>query len=95
MAAFVSLDSSTDGYKQNFDDDKDVSDVEVSTVQNDGGNEVASKVTIAQAEVLILNFRMKNYTLLVFVDKMDNLKVLMITNYDIFPTELRNFHSVL
>ncbi|XP_050252910.1 probable disease resistance protein At5g66900 isoform X2 [Quercus robur] len=44
-----------------------------------------------KVEVLVLNFQTKNYSLPEFVDKMDNLKVLIITNYGFFPTELRNF----
>ncbi|KAK4570814.1 hypothetical protein RGQ29_029606 [Quercus rubra] len=41
-----------------------------------------------KVEVLVLNFQTKNYSLPEF---MDNLKVLIITNYGFFPTELRNF----
>ena len=44
-----------------------------------------------KVEVLVLNFQTKNYSLPEFMDKMDNLKVLIITNYGFFPTELRNF----
>ncbi|XP_050253766.1 probable disease resistance protein At5g66900 [Quercus robur] len=44
-----------------------------------------------KVEVLVLNFQTNNYSLPAFVDKMDNLKVLIITNYGFFPTELRNF----
>ncbi|XP_023902129.1 probable disease resistance protein At5g66900 isoform X2 [Quercus suber] len=44
-----------------------------------------------KVEVLVLNLQTKNYSLPEFVDKMDNLKVLIITNYGFFPTELRNF----
>uniref|UniRef100_A0A7N2MIC0 NB-ARC domain-containing protein n=1 Tax=Quercus lobata TaxID=97700 RepID=A0A7N2MIC0_QUELO len=44
-----------------------------------------------KVEVLVLNFQTKNYSFPNFVDKMDNLKVLIITNYGFFPTELRNF----
>ena len=44
-----------------------------------------------KVEVLVLNFQTNNYSLPEFVDKMDNLKVLIITNYGFFPTKLRNF----
>ena len=44
-----------------------------------------------KVEVLVLNFQTNNYSIPAFVDKMDNLKVLIITNYGFFPTELRNF----
>ncbi|KAL4644920.1 hypothetical protein ACB092_02G199000 [Castanea dentata] len=44
-----------------------------------------------KVEVLVLNFKKKNYTLPEFVDKMDELKVLIVTNYGIFHAELSNF----
>ena len=44
-----------------------------------------------KVKVLVLNFQTNNYSLPEFVDKMDNLKVLIITNYGFFPTKLRNF----
>ncbi|KAM3709374.1 hypothetical protein ACJW31_02G167600 [Castanea mollissima] len=44
-----------------------------------------------KVEVLVLNFQKKNYTLPEFVDKMDELKVLIVTNYGIFHIELSNF----
>ncbi|XVF61879.1 hypothetical protein PTKIN_Ptkin08bG0169800 [Pterospermum kingtungense] len=44
-----------------------------------------------EVEVLVLNFRTKNYTLPVFMDKMDRLKVLIVMNNGIYPTELSNF----
>jgi hypothetical protein len=44
-----------------------------------------------KVEVLVLNFQTKNYSLPEFVEKMDKLKVLIITNYGFFPAELRNF----
>uniref|UniRef100_A0A5B6YTU2 RPW8 domain-containing protein n=1 Tax=Davidia involucrata TaxID=16924 RepID=A0A5B6YTU2_DAVIN len=44
-----------------------------------------------EVEVLILNFRARNYTLPEFMEKMDQLKVLIITNYDFCPAELSNF----
>ncbi|KAM3681653.1 hypothetical protein ACJW30_12G015800 [Castanea mollissima] len=49
-----------------------------------------------KVEVLVLNFQTKNnsYSLPEFVDTMDNLKVLIITNYGFFPTELRNFQQL-
>ncbi|KAM7507043.1 hypothetical protein LguiA_017496 [Lonicera macranthoides] len=42
-------------------------------------------------EVLILNFRSKNYVLPHFVETMNKLKVLIITNYGFCPEELKNF----
>ncbi|OWM66230.1 hypothetical protein CDL15_Pgr013447 [Punica granatum] len=41
-------------------------------------------------EVLILNFRMKNYTLPAFIRKLVSLKTLIITNNGFFPAELSN-----
>ncbi|KAK9902926.1 hypothetical protein M0R45_001439 [Rubus argutus] len=46
---------------------------------------------LPQAEVLILNFQSKKYALPEFVEKMDKLKVLIITNYCLLPAELNNF----
>jgi hypothetical protein len=45
----------------------------------------------SKVEVLVLNFQTKNYTLPEFVEKMDKLKVLIVTNYGFFHAELRNF----
>jgi hypothetical protein len=45
----------------------------------------------SKVEVLVLNFQAKNYTLPEFVEKMDKLKVLIVTNYGFFHAELRNF----
>ncbi|XP_059456169.1 probable disease resistance protein At5g66900 [Corylus avellana] len=44
-----------------------------------------------KVEVLVLNFQTKNYMLPEFVDKMNILKVLVVTNYGFFPAELGNF----
>lgn len=44
-----------------------------------------------EVEVLVLNFRTKTYTLPVFLEKMDKLKVLIVMNNGIYPTELSNF----
>ncbi|XP_031387462.1 probable disease resistance protein At5g66900 isoform X1 [Punica granatum] len=46
------------------------------------------------AEVLILNFQSKNYTLPGFIEKLEKLKVLVATNYGYSPTELSNFHLI-
>jgi Leucine-rich repeat (LRR) protein len=46
---------------------------------------------LPQAEVLILNFQSKKYALPEFVEKMDKLKVLIITNYGLLPAELDDF----
>ncbi|KAG6666331.1 hypothetical protein CIPAW_01G024100 [Carya illinoinensis] len=44
----------------------------------------------AKVEVLILNFQTENYCLPGFVEKMDKLKALIVTNYGFFPAELGN-----
>ncbi|KAB1201831.1 hypothetical protein CJ030_MR8G004367 [Morella rubra] len=44
-----------------------------------------------QVEVLVLNFHTKNYILPEFVEKMKELKVLIVTNYGFFPADLDNF----
>lgn len=46
---------------------------------------------LPEAEVLVLNFQTKNYALPQFVEKMVNLKVLVLTNYGIIRSELTNF----
>ncbi|XP_042974682.1 probable disease resistance protein At5g66900 isoform X2 [Carya illinoinensis] len=43
-----------------------------------------------KVEVLVLNFQTKNYGLPEFLEKMDKLKVLIVTNYGFFPAELGN-----
>jgi hypothetical protein len=45
----------------------------------------------SEVEVLVLNFQTKNYALPKFVGKMDELKVLIVTNYGFFHAELGNF----
>ncbi|XP_004288077.1 PREDICTED: probable disease resistance protein At5g66900 [Fragaria vesca subsp. vesca] len=49
-------------------------------------------IHLAAVEVLVLNFNAKNYALPEFVEKMINLKVLIITNHGFLPAELSNFH---
>ncbi|KAL6224744.1 hypothetical protein ACLB2K_003599 [Fragaria x ananassa] len=49
-------------------------------------------IHLAAVEVLVLNFNTKNYALPEFVEKMINLKVLIITNHGFLPAELSNFH---
>ncbi|KAB1201826.1 hypothetical protein CJ030_MR8G004362 [Morella rubra] len=44
-----------------------------------------------KVEVLVLNFQTKNYILPEFVEKMEKLKVLILTNYGFFPADLGNF----
>ncbi|KAG6729341.1 hypothetical protein I3842_01G023500 [Carya illinoinensis] len=44
-----------------------------------------------EVEVLVLNFQTKNYQLPKFVEKMDKLKVLIVTNYGFLPAEVSNF----
>ncbi|KAB1199706.1 hypothetical protein CJ030_MR0G015476 [Morella rubra] len=45
-----------------------------------------------EVEVLVLNFQGKKYTLPEFVENMDKLKALIVTNYGFFHAELNNFH---
>ncbi|KAG7993772.1 hypothetical protein I3843_01G022300 [Carya illinoinensis] len=49
------------------------------------------KIQTPEVKVLVLNFRTENYTLPEFVEKMEELKVLIVTNYGSFPVELGNF----
>ncbi|KAF3944226.1 hypothetical protein CMV_029281 [Castanea mollissima] len=44
-----------------------------------------------KVEVLVLNFQTQNYTLPKFMEKMDELKVLIINNYGFFHSEISNF----
>ncbi|KAH7514768.1 hypothetical protein FEM48_Zijuj11G0125500 [Ziziphus jujuba var. spinosa] len=46
---------------------------------------------LPEAEVLVLNFRTRDYALPKFVKTMDKLKVIILTNYSYFPAELSNF----
>ncbi|KAL6227304.1 hypothetical protein ACLB2K_001263 [Fragaria x ananassa] len=46
---------------------------------------------LPQAEVLILNFQSKKYALPEFLEKVDKLKVLIITNYGVLPAQINNF----
>lgn len=46
---------------------------------------------LPEAEVLVLNFQSKDYALPEFVEKLEKLKVLIITNCSSFPADLRNF----
>nr|XP_028954012.1 probable disease resistance protein At5g66900 [Malus domestica] len=48
-------------------------------------------VHLPQVEVLVLNFKTENNALPEFVQKIDKLKVLIVTNYGLSPTELSNF----
>ena len=45
----------------------------------------------SEVEVLVLNFHTKNYTLPEFVEKMDKLKVLIVSNYGFFHSKISNF----
>ncbi|XP_061991766.1 probable disease resistance protein At5g66910 [Rosa rugosa] len=49
-------------------------------------------IQLADVEVLVLNFNTKSYALPEFVEKMVNLKVLIVTNHGFIPAELSNFH---
>ncbi|KAB1201833.1 hypothetical protein CJ030_MR8G004369 [Morella rubra] len=44
-----------------------------------------------KVEVLVLNFHSKKYILPEFVEKMEKLKVLIVTNHGFFPADLGNF----
>ncbi|XP_059623791.1 probable disease resistance protein At5g66900 [Cornus florida] len=48
-------------------------------------------IQLPEIKVLILNFRTWNYSLPEFMEKMDKLKVLILTNYDFCPAKLSNF----
>lgn len=52
------------------------------------------KLQPIEVEAFVLNLRQKKYTLPMFINKMNKLKVLIITNYDIHPTELQNFEML-
>lgn len=43
-----------------------------------------------EVKVVVLNVRTKKYTLPKFLEKMDKLKVMIVTNYGFFPAELSN-----
>ncbi|PRQ55606.1 putative powdery mildew resistance protein, RPW8 [Rosa chinensis] len=49
-------------------------------------------IELAEVEVLVLNFNRENYALPEFVEKMENLKVLIVRNHGSLPAELSNFH---
>ncbi|XP_070670230.1 probable disease resistance protein At5g66900 [Malus domestica] len=49
-------------------------------------------VHVPQVEVLVLNFKTENNALPEFVEKIGNLKVLIVTNYGFLPTGLNNFY---
>lgn len=51
-------------------------------------------IKLPEAEVLILNFRSKNYALPQFMEHMNQLKVLIVTNYGFSPAKLENFSVV-
>lgn len=51
-------------------------------------------IQLPEAEALILNFQSKNYKLPEFMEKMDKLKVLVVTSYGFFPSEVSNFSHV-
>ncbi|KAJ1436511.1 Powdery mildew resistance protein, RPW8 domain [Sesbania bispinosa] len=44
-----------------------------------------------EVEALVLNLREKKCTLPMFIKKMNKLKVLIITNYDLYPADIENF----
>nr|POE89714.1 putative disease resistance protein [Quercus suber] len=48
-------------------------------------------IQASKVEVLVLNFQTKNYTLPKFVEKMDELKVLIVANYGFFHAKISNF----
>ncbi|KAL6220458.1 hypothetical protein ACLB2K_008214 [Fragaria x ananassa] len=50
-----------------------------------------NKIQLSDVEVLILSFTADNYALPEFVAKMENLKVLIVTNHGSLPAKLSNF----
>uniref|UniRef100_A0A7N0T9P6 RPW8 domain-containing protein n=1 Tax=Kalanchoe fedtschenkoi TaxID=63787 RepID=A0A7N0T9P6_KALFE len=62
----------------------------VSITTDENFNSYWSDLQLPNAEVLILNVRTKRYTLPNFMKMMNKLKVLIITNYGFFPTEIDN-----
>ncbi|KAL6273783.1 hypothetical protein ACE6H2_024475 [Prunus campanulata] len=48
-------------------------------------------IQLPEVEVLVLNIQTKNYALPQFVEKIDKLRVLIVTNYGSLPAELSNF----
>ncbi|XP_061363498.1 probable disease resistance protein At5g66900 [Gastrolobium bilobum] len=53
-----------------------------------------SDMQAAQAEVLILNLQTKQYTFPEFMEKMSELKVLILTNYGYHTSQLNNFEQL-
>lgn len=49
-----------------------------------------NSIKVPEIEVLVLNFRARNCTLPEFMEKMDKLKVLIISNNGVYPTEVSN-----
>ncbi|CAL8170835.1 unnamed protein product [Prunus armeniaca] len=48
-------------------------------------------IQLPEVEVLVLNIQTKNYALPQFVEKIDKLKVLIVTNYGVLQADLSNF----
>ncbi|CAJ1942723.1 unnamed protein product [Sphenostylis stenocarpa] len=49
------------------------------------------QMPLAQVEVLIWNLRTKQYSFPAFMEDMNKLKVLIVTNYSFYPSEINNF----
>ncbi|KAG4379110.1 hypothetical protein AAZX31_17G172000 [Glycine max] len=49
------------------------------------------QIQLAQVEVLIFNLRTKQYSFPDFMEEMNKLKVLIVTNYSFYPSEINNF----
>ncbi|KAJ9552654.1 hypothetical protein OSB04_016699 [Centaurea solstitialis] len=47
---------------------------------------------VPEVEVLVLNLMSKTYTLPHFLEEMQKLKILNVTNHGLYPTEFHNFH---
>ncbi|KAI7728664.1 hypothetical protein M8C21_010230, partial [Ambrosia artemisiifolia] len=47
---------------------------------------------VPKVEVMVLNLKSKTYTLPHFLKEMQNLMILNVTNYGLYPTEFKNFH---
>ncbi|KAJ9539291.1 hypothetical protein OSB04_032024 [Centaurea solstitialis] len=50
------------------------------------------KLEVPEVEVLVLNLMSKTYTLPHFLEEMQKLKILNVTNHGLYPTEFENFH---
>ncbi|KAI8031767.1 putative disease resistance protein [Camellia lanceoleosa] len=61
--------------------------VSISTGEISNGH----NMQLSKVEVLLLNIQIRNYTLPQLMEKMDQLKVLIVTNYGFYSAEISNF----